>query len=46
MLASGPPRKSEWFTATDVPPGIDQADHEAGIVSSLANLASYVETAS
>lgn len=31
-------------TATDVPPGISQADHEAGIVSSLANLASYVET--
>jgi uncharacterized protein YndB with AHSA1/START domain len=32
-------------TATDVPPGIDQADHEVGIASSLANLASYVETA-
>ncbi|KAF0960376.1 SRPBCC family protein [Rhodococcus sp. T7] len=31
-------------TATDVPPGIDQTDHEAGIASSLANLASYVET--
>ncbi|MGW5328079.1 SRPBCC family protein [Streptomyces sp. NPDC004014] len=30
-------------TATDVPPGIDQAAHEAGIASSLANLASYVE---
>ena len=30
-------------TATDVPPGIDQAAHEAGITSSLANLASYVE---
>ena len=30
-------------TATDVPPGIDQADHEAGIASSLANLASHVE---
>jgi uncharacterized protein YndB with AHSA1/START domain len=30
-------------TATDVPPGIDQAVHEAGIASSLANLASYVE---
>ncbi|MFE7758931.1 SRPBCC family protein [Streptomyces sp. NPDC057429] len=29
--------------ATDVPPGISQADHEAGIASSLANLASYVE---
>ena len=30
-------------TAPDVPPGIDQATHEAGIASSLANLASYVE---
>ncbi|HYZ08582.1 MAG TPA: SRPBCC family protein [Pseudonocardiaceae bacterium] len=30
-------------TATDVPSGIDQAVHEAGIASSLANLASYVE---
>ncbi|MFC8197824.1 SRPBCC family protein [Streptomyces sp. NPDC057298] len=30
-------------TATDVPPGIEQAVHEAGIASSLANLASYVE---
>jgi hypothetical protein len=29
--------------AVAVPPGIDQAAHEAGIVSSLANLASYVE---
>ncbi|MCX5409572.1 SRPBCC domain-containing protein [Streptomyces sp. NBC_00335] len=33
------------FTATDVPPGIDRADHEAGIASSLAHLASYVEEA-
>lgn len=32
-------------TATGVPPGIDQAVHEAGIASSLANLASYVERA-
>ncbi|WP_308119553.1 SRPBCC domain-containing protein [Streptomyces sp. MBT84] len=30
-------------TATDVPPGIGQAVHEAGIASSLANLASYIE---
>lgn len=30
-------------TPTDVPAGIDQAVHEAGIASSLANLASYVE---
>ncbi|MFD6280791.1 SRPBCC family protein [Streptomyces sp. NPDC060209] len=30
--------------AADVPPGIDQTDHETGIASSLANLASYVET--
>lgn len=32
-------------TATGVPPGIDQAVHEAGIASSLANLASYLEAA-
>lgn len=32
-------------TATGVPPGIDQTVHEAGIASSLANLASYVEGA-
>jgi hypothetical protein len=31
--------------AMDVPPGIDQAVHEAGMASSLANLASYVEAA-
>jgi uncharacterized protein YndB with AHSA1/START domain len=30
-------------TATDVPPGIDQAVHQAAIASSLANLASHVE---
>ncbi|MDI3406151.1 SRPBCC family protein [Streptomyces cavernicola] len=30
-------------TASDVPPGIDRADHEAGIASSLAHLAAYVE---
>lgn len=32
-------------TATGVPPGIDQAVHEEGIASSLANLAAYVEAA-
>ncbi|MFI6638894.1 SRPBCC family protein [Streptomyces sp. NPDC050504] len=32
-------------TATDVPPGIDQAVHEAAIASSLAHLAAHVETA-
>ncbi|WP_280387532.1 SRPBCC family protein [Nocardia wallacei] len=30
-------------TATDVPAGIDRAAHEAGIASSLANLASFAE---
>ncbi|MEV6905574.1 SRPBCC family protein [Amycolatopsis sp. NPDC051071] len=30
-------------TAADVPFGIGRADHEAGIASSLANLASFVE---
>ncbi|MFE7174082.1 SRPBCC family protein [Streptomyces sp. NPDC057616] len=38
-------RTEVTVTATDVPPGIDQAAHEAGIASSLANLASYVEAA-
>jgi uncharacterized protein YndB with AHSA1/START domain len=32
-------------TARDVPPGIDQAVHEAAMASSLAHLASYVEAA-
>lgn len=31
--------------ADDVPAGISAADHEAGIASSLANLAAYVEVA-
>ena len=30
-------------TATDVPTGISATDHEAGIASSLANLADYLE---
>jgi uncharacterized protein YndB with AHSA1/START domain len=29
--------------ATNVPPGISATDHEAGLASSLANLAAYVE---
>ncbi|SDM97165.1 SRPBCC family protein [Allokutzneria albata] len=33
-------------TATGVPPGIDQAAHEVGIASSLANLAAYLTTSS
>ncbi|MGW6973353.1 SRPBCC domain-containing protein [Streptomyces sp. NPDC054952] len=32
-------------TATDVPAGIGHADHQAGIASSPAHLASYVEGA-
>ncbi|MET9372490.1 SRPBCC domain-containing protein [Streptomyces griseoflavus] len=44
-LAAAGDRTEVTVTATDVPPGIDQADHEAGIASSLANLASYVEAA-
>ena len=32
-------------TAENVPPGIDQAAHEEGIASSLANLAAYTERA-
>ncbi|MEU4689236.1 SRPBCC domain-containing protein [Actinoplanes sp. NPDC023714] len=33
-------------TATDVPTGISRTDHEAGIASSLANLADYLERSS
>ncbi|MFC0002925.1 SRPBCC family protein [Micromonospora siamensis] len=32
-------------TATDVPAGIDQTDHQTAMASSLANLAAYVEAA-
>jgi hypothetical protein len=42
-LASASNGTEVTVTATDVPTGIDQAVHEAGIASSLANLASYVE---
>ncbi|MFI1937904.1 SRPBCC family protein [Streptomyces purpureus] len=42
-LAPAPDGTLVTVTATDVPPGIDPAAHEAGIASSLANLASYVE---
>ncbi|MFE4502711.1 SRPBCC family protein [Rhodococcus sp. NPDC056743] len=42
-LASAGDGTEVTVTATDVPPGIDHAQHEAGIASSLANLASYVE---
>lgn len=31
------------ITATDVPDGISEEDHAAGLASSLANLASYLE---
>jgi uncharacterized protein YndB with AHSA1/START domain len=31
------------IAATNVPPGISAADHEAGLASSLANLAAHVE---
>lgn len=34
-----------FVRADDVPPGISASDHEAGIASSLANLAAYVEAA-
>lgn len=32
--------------ADDVPPGISASDHEAGIASSLANLAAYAQVSS
>lgn len=34
---------SVTVVADDVPPGISQADQEAGMNSTLENLASYVE---
>jgi uncharacterized protein YndB with AHSA1/START domain len=34
------------FRADDVPPGISAEDHAAGLASSLANLAAYVERGS
>ncbi|MEU3192006.1 SRPBCC family protein [Streptomyces sp. NPDC006992] len=43
LTAVGEDRTEVTVTATGVPPGIDPAAHEAGLVSSLANLASYVE---
>jgi uncharacterized protein YndB with AHSA1/START domain len=42
-LAAADDATEVTVTATDVPPGIDQAAHEAGIASSLGNLAAYVE---
>lgn len=33
------------FSAMDVPPGISETDHAAGMASSLANLAAFVERA-
>ncbi|WP_405386670.1 hypothetical protein OG596_02935 [Streptomyces sp. NBC_01102] len=43
QLTAAGDRTEVTVTATDVPPGISRADHEAGIASSLADLASYVE---
>ncbi|WP_416971729.1 SRPBCC family protein [Streptomyces sp. 4F14] len=43
-LAPAPEGTRVTVTATDVPPGIGQADHEAGIASSLAQLEAYVAT--
>ncbi|WP_432106549.1 SRPBCC family protein [Streptomyces sp. AA1529] len=43
LAAAGADRTEVTVTATGVPPGVDPAAHEAGLASSLANLASYVE---
>ncbi len=43
LLAAAGDGTEVTVTATGVPPGIGQADHETGIASSLANLASFVE---
>ena len=42
LAASGDSGTEVTVTATGVPAGIAQADHEAGIASSLAGLASYL----
>ncbi|PGH42198.1 Uncharacterized conserved protein YndB, AHSA1/START domain [Micromonospora sediminicola] len=44
-LAAAGDRTEVTVTATGVPPGIDQAAHEEGIASSLANLAAYLGAA-
>ena len=41
-LTATPEGTEVTVTATDVPPGVDQADHEAGMASSLANLTSHL----
>lgn len=41
-LADRDGRTEVTVTATDVPPGIDRAAHEEGIMSSLAQLAAHV----
>ncbi|MEV4255068.1 SRPBCC family protein [Spirillospora sp. NPDC049652] len=43
LAAAGDGATEVTVTATGVPPGIDPAVHEAGIASSLAHLAAYVE---
>ncbi|MFE9336500.1 SRPBCC family protein [Streptomyces sp. NPDC007063] len=43
LAAAGEDRTEVTVTATGAPPGTDPAVHEAGIASSPANLASYVE---
>jgi len=42
-LAAASDGTEATVTATDVPSGIGQVDHETGIASSLANLASFAE---
>jgi uncharacterized protein YndB with AHSA1/START domain len=42
-LDSGPEGTAVTVSASDVPPGIAAGDHEAGLESSLENLARFVE---
>ena len=42
-LSDAPEGTMVTIKAEDVPPGISQSDHEAGLASSLANLAAHIE---
>ncbi|WP_017606120.1 SRPBCC domain-containing protein [Nocardiopsis alkaliphila] len=42
-LSDAPEGTLVTIRAEDVPPGISQSDHEAGLASSLANLAAHLE---
>lgn len=45
VLSASPPGTRVKVVAEDVPSGIDRADHEVGMTSTLENLARFVEQA-